>query len=139
MKEHKQTASVKRRTLIVLLIVLSFSQIVIAQNGLGTYTINFIETPKEKDVWSGYEGDLSSVVSLDNGISKVYATRQAKIEWESVKCSSTDSIEKENNELEQKENYITSVFDTANHQDFYIGHKYFEADSCFSINATSIK
>jgi len=116
----------------------------------GTIATVYLNATTQNPRWKAYVGNVTGSLTLDDAndntvfdwtltsiIGEVYATRTAdSINWTGINCSNSTHISNENIALNHtnKDDNITTTFNTQIHQDFFAGTREILQDTCFSVH-----
>ena len=116
----------------------------------GSITTVVLNTTAQDLRWKAYVGNVTGKLTLDdandntlfdwtitNILGEVYATRSSEsINWSGINCSNSTHISMEELALNHsnKDDNITSTFNTQIHNGFFAGTRQILANTCFSVH-----
>ncbi len=116
----------------------------------GTITTIVLNATTQNTRWKAYVGNVTGRLVLDDGndntlfdwsltnvVGEVYTTRfEGSINWSGINCSNQTHIANENVALNHtnKDDNITTTFNTQVHSGFYTGTRQILSNTCFSVH-----
>lgn len=115
----------------------------------GSFTNLMFNATSQNYKWKAYVGNVTGKLTLDDSTNytiydwsfssitgKVYASRNASVDWNSISCANTSTLTKEDSELNISSTSIDSInstFNMSTHKSFYAANTQIQNSTCPAI------
>ncbi len=115
----------------------------------GSFTTLVFNATSQNYKWKAYVGNVTGKLTLDDSTNntiydwsfstitgKVYASRNASIDWNSISCANRTTISAEDNSLNLTQSYVDTINKTFNmsiHKQFYAANNLIQNSTCPAI------